>query len=623
MIFAQNLDLLRQRSPELAAALEAETGEGVELGVGPSGVPTITESGLLLASAYAPETEGLRMAEEMDRADPDLMIALGFGLGHHLEAFRARNRCPLVVFEPSRARLRAALGARSQREILSRSDVYLVEDMGDLHAFVSHLYTSGLRMGVFPLPSLLRLAPKTIREAVDRIAQAKSAADIAVHTRVQMLVQWATITAGNGRSLRDTPSLSRLHGAFSGRTAVVACAGPSLTKQLPALKRVRDRVLLLSIGQAVGALREAGLEPDLVHVLESLPVVHQLEKGGSSESLNLVVTPDVDPSLFECPVATRFVGTPESNKLARWLYEVLGDDQFLIGGGSVAHGTVAIAAALGARRIVLLGQDLAFTDGEAYARGSAYAETGFELCEDGRFRWKNVEAKHAQFASLNWELRNPAQQTFWVEGWKGDKVPTSRAYASFIDQYTSMAASLERAGVTLVNCTEGGARIPKVLHEPFAAIEADLGEAFDARRTLQDRLKGWSAPKPDVFDSRIEEARQALDALETDARRAAGEAERRLEELAREPAPGRVIQLLKRTKKRQAAISKALDAIPWLDDVLQPELQATHADLCRTYGDEQTPARAIESSLAQLRSVEVGVERARGLLERLAGSLAS
>ncbi|MHA7840085.1 MAG: hypothetical protein ACX98W_21695, partial [bacterium] len=95
MIFAQNLDLLRQRSPELAAALEAETGEGVELGIGPSGVPTITESGLLLASAYAPETEGLRMAEEMDRTDPDLMIALGFGLGHHLEAFRARNRCPL------------------------------------------------------------------------------------------------------------------------------------------------------------------------------------------------------------------------------------------------------------------------------------------------------------------------------------------------------------------------------------------------------------------------------------------------------------------------------------------------------------------------------------------------
>ena len=116
-----NLATLRKRSPRLADALESAEPGDVVTGRGPRGWPTITDHGMLLTSAYAPDAEGRRMADEMNGNEPDLMIALGFGLGHHLEAFRESNKCPLVIFEPSLARLRAALSVRKHLEILSKT----------------------------------------------------------------------------------------------------------------------------------------------------------------------------------------------------------------------------------------------------------------------------------------------------------------------------------------------------------------------------------------------------------------------------------------------------------------------------------------------------------------------
>lgn len=63
--------------------------------------------------------------------------------------------------------------------------------------------------------------------------------------------------------------------------------------------------------------------------------------------------------------------------------ETAGRKGWTFGGSTVAHGAVSLAAALGASPIVLIGQDLAYTDGRHYAKGSAYDQVTIKIGEDG------------------------------------------------------------------------------------------------------------------------------------------------------------------------------------------------------------------------------------------------
>ena len=79
-------------------------------------------------------------------------------------------------------------------------------------------------------------------------------------------------------------------------------------------------------------------------------------------------------------------GYPAPNALGCWIGRALGERHFLPGGATVAQSAVRLAAALGADPILLVGQDLAFTEGRVYARGSAYDMVGLRAREDGRLR---------------------------------------------------------------------------------------------------------------------------------------------------------------------------------------------------------------------------------------------
>ena len=81
----------------------------------------------------------------MDMADQpvDILVAVGFGLGHHLAAFRARNPCPVLVYEPRAARLRAALVASPDLLWLEDEDVVLTDDPDKLREEIAARLCAG------------------------------------------------------------------------------------------------------------------------------------------------------------------------------------------------------------------------------------------------------------------------------------------------------------------------------------------------------------------------------------------------------------------------------------------------------------------------------------------------
>lgn len=609
----RNLARLRRLNRTLAAEVERAGDGETELRTGPRGATTVAWKGTLLASAYDPRGEGERLAATMLQESGDVAVAIGFGLGHHLEAWREQCDVPLLVYEPSPARLRAALAARPDLRLWELPDVEWVTDGVDLAAALERRYVPGLRLQVHVHPALARSAPDEVRRALERIRRVKDSSDVTANTRVSKLHLWTNVTARNAARIVGSPGFELLREPLAGRPVVVAAAGPSLDQQLDALGAYRDRVVIVAIGQALGALRRAGVTPHLVHVVESQPIAHQLERGGTPADVCLVATPDAHPGAYDAGVRARFVATPSADRLGGWIADALGFHQRVSGGATVAQSAVGLAAALGAPAVMLIGQDLAFTGGRAYASGSAYDEVGVEVAADGTWRTRGHNVRRALMGRP--AIEEAEQEVYWVEGWHGDRVPTSLSYATFIEHYRSIGNLFRAHGLRLLNCTEGGARTPGLEHRPFSEALRELAAApFDTTEAVLAVHDGWRSPGPEALCAPIARVDRALDALRDEARRGVAAVERAEGRLRRRPSPSEQIELLRRVARSERRLRGRLDAVPWVDGLVQPELLEGAARVRRAGSSAPTPERALEEARFLFEAALAGVERSRETL---------
>ncbi len=619
----RNVARLRIGNPVLAEAVLHAEDPGLEVVMGPRGHSSVSEAGVLLASVYDPVREGHRLAMDMSESPVDLLVAVGFGLGHHLAAFQARNPCPILVFEPSRARLQAALRASPDLAWLDADELVVTDDPEELRRHLARLYRAGMRVKVYPHPSLQRLDPGAVHEALERVARTKASIDREAETRQARVDDWAEATIDNARHLIQNPSVGLLSGAFADVPAVICAAGPSLTRQLPALKRHRDRVLVIAIGQSLGALRAAGIEPDLVHVVDSQDVAHQLRAAGDPERLDLVLPPQAHSSLFEVPVRRRWVAFHESNPFARWMAEQLGAPGFVPAAGTVVQCSVHLARELGCGPILLIGQDLAFTDGRIYAEGTSYDQVGYEETRPGEYRYTGVREKLLAFGS-----EDPDQEVHvdlvWVEGWNGERLPTSSAYASYIDGYREIAGAYAEDGVHLVNCTEGGARIPGLDHAAFADTLEGLPHArVHAERILGEVHGDFFPPASGSFDHSFVSLRRILREIWTECGKGLVQAESTQRELERGAPATRQLTLLRELGRTQAGLRGSLRRAGILDALVQRELHAIDLQTHRQGTGVPSPELVVAEGEKLMQATRTALDRARTRIDRLELELAA
>lgn len=625
-VFERNLAAVRKRSIDLAYALAAASTDGVVEEIGPRGARILVEDGVRLASAYDPIREGEQIAARMAAEPADVMIAVGFGMGEQFAPYLDRNPATLIIYEPSLARLKAALERVSVVELIeSHRDLFFAADKATLTRFLTARYTPGLRMRVFPHPAVLRLDQQAVSVAVKATRDAKEVVDVQRLTSIEMLMPWAWVTARNGQRIARTPQFGRLYHLFEGKPAVVVAAGPSLDKQLPLLRELQDRVVIIGIGQTTRALRDAGIDPHLVHVLESRDVSHQLTDAGDTRDLIVAPSADADPAIFDVPSRAKFTVTGAGGALGVWIASATGETHYSMGGGTVAQGAVGMASMLGCNPIALIGQDLAFTDGRAYAKGTAYDFVEVEMKEDGhcRFQGMNEKAKILNDFAPHPENGGMAdQRVVWVDAWEeGEQVPTWRAYASFLEQYREIGLAFRSRGISLINCTEGGARIPEVEHRTFRDFADEFArESLDARRRILERHDEADRYTLADYAETLAKSRKFLDKLESEARKGGRFARKCRPRLEKARNDQQRVEILRRLARHEKRVRVQLDRVPWLDMFVQPEIYNAIAASRRTERQEPTDAELLDESDYLFEAAKNGIARARQWFEAFEAS---
>ena len=244
---------------------------------------------------------------------------------------------------------------------------------------------------------------------------------------------------------------------------IIVSSGPSLNKNIELLRKAKGKALIIAADSAVSVLLRSDILPDMYMCID--PKKH--EKHFSDERVkDIPVICDIETT----PVAMRGHRAPLFFTKVEDVYVnafalLHGIDLAEVNtGGSVANAIFSAAMEMGLRRVILVGQDLAYTGNKSHAEGSLRAGWNMDL-------------------SIN---------AVMVEGMNGEMVASSSEFVLYRDWFERMIAQYPQMQV--INATEGGARI-------HGAREMSLEDAIALWCTKDRDIQGILAAAPNIMNA--------------------------------------------------------------------------------------------------------------------------
>ncbi|EJQ9459622.1 motility associated factor glycosyltransferase family protein, partial [Campylobacter jejuni] len=247
-------------------------------------------------------------------------------------------------------------------------------------------------------------------------------------------------------------------------TAIIVSTGPSLTKQLPLLKKYANKATIFCADSSYPILAKHGIKPDYVCMLERTEITAEFfnhDFGEFDKDIVFICAGVVHPKAIEYLkggnrkylIMPRYLYFPIYIKLNKYFY-------FLYNTPSVAHMSYFLSALLNHKNIILIGQDL------------AYAKNGNSHPDD----YQN---------SANYESQMYEHILTKAYGGK-EEVKTHEAWIFFKQILETMIIKYH---ITTYNCTEGGARIEGTIEKPFLwacenLLHKDLNKPFEKLEPL-------------------------------------------------------------------------------------------------------------------------------------------
>ncbi|ELZ9004054.1 motility associated factor glycosyltransferase family protein, partial [Campylobacter coli] len=222
-------------------------------------------------------------------------------------------------------------------------------------------------------------------------------------------------------------------------TAIIVSTGPSLTKQLPLLKKYASKATIFCADSSYPILAKHGIKPDYVCMLERTEITAEFfnhDFGEFDKDIVFICAGVVHPKAIEYLKGRNLVITQKV--LAFPYYINLKNFCYAAVGFSVAHMAYEFATHLSHKNIIFIGQDL------------AYAENGNSHPDD----YQN---------SANYE--NQMYEHILTEAYGGKKEIKTHEVWIFFKQI--LEAMIIKYHITTYNCTEGGARIEGTIEKPF------------------------------------------------------------------------------------------------------------------------------------------------------------
>ena len=516
-IYEKNMQAIREHHVRLHEYLEtAQPEQSVEIRYEAAEdemlYPIVTKGGLeyRLNSKYNPKEASMQYISQFKKEGSySVFFLLGFGDGRSIEALAQTldETMTLIVYEPSAAIFQKTLETFDYTELLKKKNVYLIVESENmlqdyLESGISFNNIRMMRLGI--LPNYDSIYPKECKHMLETMIYFMNKTKIYRNTIYNFRDEFAAHALSNMYDYlwqTDTHYLKECLAEedLSDVPAIIVAAGPSLNKNVQELKRAKGKALILVVDAALRAVVNAGITPDLGMTVDAR-VADRFFEGIDISTFPFVFEAISREEIVKRHTGKHFYDEFPCNMFAKAVIEKKGyvlDD--ILTGGSISTSAFSLVKALGFKKIVFIGQDLAFTGGQSYNSGLKMDEKENEQHQKKRVI---VQVKGNDGTMLDTDYQMDMYRK-WIEN-EILKLPED---------------------ITVINATEGGAKIEGAKVMTLKEVIDSCTKEIDFEKLLQEVPLAFSEEERQDIINEIKEEPKRLEEVKENIKKATKVAE--------------------------------------------------------------------------------------------------
>lgn len=451
-ILQKNIDSISKYNSNLLSMLqvfdfekESTVYEESEATHSSAGYMEINERKYLLHSKYEPIKEAKKIVEKIDYDRDSLIIVFGLGLGYHL--FELKNRISkdtrVFIIEHNLDALKNALLNVDLSPIFDSPQFLLLfgnKEMIDLQVMVqvgANFYNMALNMQVISLPNYYiykkenLYALKQINNRITNIliSYGNDLEDMFVGFRNNYL---------NVDAAMESNSIVEINDKYKNKPAIIVASGPSLEKNMHHLKDAYGKALILTCDASLRACESLGVKPDAMASIErDKPTYDFYYKNREIDKDIVLLGPGVLwPDIYSEYKGKKIIMSKSGEGIENWWHSHFSNIEFVGQGYSCANVAFAAAVKAGCNPIILVGQDLAYTDGKNHSNITHHEEEEYENDD------KEADRDEA---------------VVYLEDYEGNLLKSHWVYKIFKEWFEYQITINPQ--LTVIDATEGGAYI--------------------------------------------------------------------------------------------------------------------------------------------------------------------
>lgn len=409
-----------------------------------------------LHSGYNPQAEAERLINQQTLEGTGKKIHVffyGVGLGYHIaELIKRYPDVAVSLYEPSITIFQHFISHVDLRKWKDNiKNIYVEQSEEHVSTYLTHFTKhSSEEITFLVLPSYERIFPERTAGFIAKFRKAVHTKGAYVTASKIFAKRISINNIVNLPKVAETPDILT-DGAcyFRGKPVLIVAAGPSLDLEYENLRYIKENKLayIFSVGSAVNSLLSHGIYPDAACTydgsVKNATVFQKIKERGITE-IPLVFGTTVGYETLENYPGRLFHFFVSRDNISPLLLRRTDHVQHDMVGSfkTIATITLHLLAKLGCNPIILVGQNLAFTETQQYAKGIDYINP--EITDD------------------------KMKDTITVKSVEGNEIRTSPVLNLMREEMQSLIASLD--SVEVINTTKGGAHIEGTVYMPLQDV---------------------------------------------------------------------------------------------------------------------------------------------------------
>ena len=477
-LLQKNIDCIKVFNTPLANKLSSITdiNKNIELNTNLSGQYNLIIEGKPVHSITDAQKEAKELLDKIVINEFTTIHCLyGLGLGYLPDEYIQNGKGCIIVFEPDIELLSFVLSVVDFTETFKTGRLFIVSDKKEFETVLSHLYRYKANV-TFSFLDYYKLYHKADIDEFSKYLKRKvSIIDHNYNFQSRTIYSFFHHTLDKLSLKYENPLLTDYKDLYKDKPAIIVSAGPSLHKNIETIKKYQKHALIFCVGTALRTLIENGITPDFVNVIESnntkihYDVPHR-------ENMIFIAEPFTESSYLSMGFKKVLTTSSLETDSSRWFLETAGKELVNFETkGTVAYQAIFSAYSLGCNPIILIGQDLAYTDGQCYCKGSKFdglkcvfddESKKYKIIVDNYDKFKTAYCSAIEEEYDDNYLQDVVQKRLEelnnnvcsVKGQDGNLLPTDSIYSLFIEYIEDFSRRYKDKRI-LVNASVGGAMI--------------------------------------------------------------------------------------------------------------------------------------------------------------------